>query len=157
KLKTAVRVEVEIDMPEQNEQLPHVLEETTVKVGQAFMRKYYRQAIEKADLELVLNNRAGKNGEGIQRIGTRPYRFKTRFGTIAVRRIRIKNKADGSTEVPSSKIWKPRKPLCITAGLKNAVCNLVVKQSFNSTVRQLEIESGEKKILSKSSVGNILH
>ena len=38
KLKTAVRVEVEIDMPEQNDRLPHILEETTVKVGQAFMR-----------------------------------------------------------------------------------------------------------------------
>jgi hypothetical protein len=31
KLKTAVRVEVEIEMPEQNESLPHILEETTVK------------------------------------------------------------------------------------------------------------------------------
>src|SRR5215470_8353135 len=138
----AARVEVEIDMPEQNESLPHVLEETTVKVGQAFMREYYRQAIEKADLELVLSNRAGKQGEGIQRIGTRPYRFKTRFGTIPTRRIRIKHKTDGSTEVPSSKAWKLPRQLCITAGLKNAVCSLVVKQSFSSTVRQLERDSG---------------
>ena len=50
RLKTATAAEVEIDMPEQNESLPHILEETTVKVGQAFMREHYRQAIEKARL-----------------------------------------------------------------------------------------------------------
>jgi len=106
KLKTAVRVEVEIDMPEQNESLPHVLEETTVKVGQAFMREYYRQAIEKADLELVLNNRAGKDGEGYRESGRGPTGSRLALGpfpseryesnTRAILRLRSRHRRHGT-------------------------------------------------------------
>src|SRR5688572_3978530 len=93
------RVRVKTIMPEQNEKLPHVLEKETVEVGQVFMREFYRQAIERADLELVMSNRGGKEGKGIQRIGKRTYTFKTRFGIIKVKRIRIKHKADGSSYI----------------------------------------------------------
>src|SRR5688572_23904949 len=99
KLKVTAMVVVETVLPEQNERLPHILEDETVEVGQAFMREFYRQAIEKADLELVMSNRAGKEGKGIQRIGKRTYTFKTRFGIIKVKRIRIKHKADGSSYI----------------------------------------------------------
>jgi hypothetical protein len=43
----------------------------------------------------------------------------------------------------------------ITQGLKELVCNLIVKETFSSTLRQLEAITGEKKLLSKSS--SILH
>jgi len=156
-MEMAARIVVKTRLPEQNERLPHILEESKVKAGHEFMREFYRQAIERADLELVLSKRAGKDGAGIQRIGRRPYRFKTRFGTVPVKRIRIKHKADKSTEIPSSLAWDTGRQLCITEGLKNAVCNLVVKQSFSRTVRELEVASGEQKLLSKSSIGKILH
>jgi hypothetical protein len=120
------------------------------------MREFFRLAIEKADLELILSLRAGKDGEGIVLNGKRPYRFKTSFGTVPTRRIRIRHKAGGRSETPSSRIWGTPRQVYLTQGLKNAVCNLVVKESFSSTLRQIERESGEPKIISKSSVGNIM-
>lgn len=157
RIKVKMTIVVDSGVVEQNERLPHVLEEEAVQAGQAFMREYYRQRIEYADMELVMSQRRGKEGKGIQLIGRKQYSFKTRFGTVKVRRIRIKNKSDNSTQVPSHKIWGTPKKELITEGLKKGVCSIVVKQSFKSTVRQLEESSGEKKLLSKSSVGKILH
>jgi hypothetical protein len=148
---------VKVVLPAQNEHLPHELEKLTVEIGRQFMREYYRLAIERADLEVVLNNRGGRDGAGIQRYGKRLFTFKTSFGVVPVKRIRIRHKADGSTEIPSAKAWSTPRQVLITTGLKEAVCNLVVKQSFSSTVRQLEVQTGQEKILSKSTIGNILH
>jgi hypothetical protein len=76
------------------------------EAGQELKRAFYQKLIEQADLALVIARRKGKGGKGIQRIGTRPYRFKTVFGTVPVKRIRIRHKADRSTEIPSAKLWK---------------------------------------------------
>jgi hypothetical protein len=105
----------------------------------------------------VLSQRAGKDNGGIQLIGKRRYTCKTRFGKVEVKRTRIKHKSDGSTEIPAHRAWGTPRQVFIAAGLKEAVCNLVVKQSFSSTVRQLEAQTGQEKIISKSTVGNILH
>jgi hypothetical protein len=157
KVKVTARITVETAMPEQNERLPHVVEKTTVAVGQEFMREYYRNMMERADLELILRLRSGNSGVGIRLMGKRRYTIKTVFGTVPMKRTRIRHKGSGITEIPSAKKWGTPKQILITDGLKNAVCDLVVKQSFSSTLRQLEAMTGERKIVSKSSIGNILH
>jgi hypothetical protein len=153
---TAV-VRTKCAMPEQNESLPRIIEQQTVIAMQQFAKEYFRQAIEVADRELILKERAGKEGKGIQRIGTRRYTFKTIIGPIVVKRIRIKHKADNSTETPSARVWGRPQQVMIMPGLRNGVCNLVVKQSFRGTVAQLEKQSGVPKLISKSSVANILY
>jgi hypothetical protein len=82
-------------MPEHNYELPYIIEKSVEQAGRIFMKELFRLVIERADAELVLSKREGKQSEGIQRIGKRPYSFKTRFGKVTVRRIRIRNKADG--------------------------------------------------------------
>jgi hypothetical protein len=83
RIKAVLRVETETALPEQNEHLPYQVETTTGVVGHQFMRDYYRVMMERADLELCLSMRAGRGGEGIVRIGKRPYTFRTVFGTVA--------------------------------------------------------------------------
>src|SRR5207244_1451728 len=134
----AALVQVNCPVPEQNEQLPDRIELMSAEAGRNFSQELFRLAIEKADLELVLSNRGGKDGAGIERLGKRRYTFKTQFGTVRVKRIRIRHKADGSTETPSARVWGTPRQLFVTRGLKKAVCNLVVKQSFSSTLRQIE-------------------
>jgi hypothetical protein len=156
-LDMTAHVRVKTALPAQDKRLPQILEQVATEAGQYFMRAYYRQAIEAADAELNLSLRAGKAGAGIQRMGKRRYTFKTCFGTVVVKRIRIRHKSDGSTEVPAARVWCLPRQRCITAGLKVATVELAGKQSYGSTVRQLVRETGEEKILSKTSVGNILH
>jgi hypothetical protein len=70
---------------------------------------------------------------------------------VPVRRIRIKNKSDSSTEKPSKEQWQLPRRMFVTAGLKVAVCNIGMKETFSSTVQQIEWQTGERRILSKSS------
>jgi hypothetical protein len=140
------------EMPEQDENLLYQLEMITEEVGRAFMRQYYQLMVEKADYELVLSMR----NKGIQRIGRNPYTIKTTFGTVKVPRIRIKYR-NGKTEIPSKRIWGTPRQILISRGLKEEVCQLVVKQSYGSTVQHLVRASGEAKLISKSSVKNIVH
>ena len=156
-LAVMAKIVVKNGIPAQDDKLPDRLEAQTIAVGQALMREYYRLIMERADRELILSVRDGAAGEGIRRMGTRRYTIKTRFGTVVIKRIRIQHKADGITEIASHRVWRTPKQRLITAGLKSAVCQQVVKKSFSSTVRQLENDSGEVKLLSKSTVGNILH
>jgi hypothetical protein len=125
--------------------------------GQEIKRELFRYVMEYLDREIVLRRRSGIAGKGIELLGKRRYTFKTVFGIVPIKRIRIRHKADGSTEIPSAKTWGTPRQVFITAGLKEAACSLVVKQSFSSTVRQLELQTGQAKIISKSTVGNILH
>jgi hypothetical protein len=153
----ALMVQINHRVPVQNERLPDELEQLVIRAGREFMRELYRQMLERADVELVLANRGGKEGKGIQRIGKRPYTFITSFGRVVMKRIRIKHKSDGSTQIPSGRLWGTPKQQCITALLKQAAYELAAKQSYSSTVRQLERETGEAKILAKSSICKILH
>jgi len=150
-------VNVIVPIPEQNEQLPNKVEEMCEETGQELKRIIFRQAIELADLQLTMSKRAGKGRKGIQRIGTRSYRFKTIFGTVKVRRIRIRHKRDRKAEVASAKAWKTPRGVMITKGMRKAVCDLAVKESFSNTVKQLERRTGEERVICKSSVANILH
>jgi hypothetical protein len=153
----AALVRVNYPVVEQNEQLPYRLEMISQEAGLEFMKKFFCLGIEKADLELCLSIRAVKDGEGIIRIGKRPsYTFRTIFGTVIVPRIRIKYKGSGKSETPSARMWKAKRQVMLSKGLKNAVCNTVVKESYASTLSQIERQTGERGIVSKSSIGNIL-
>ena len=85
--------------------------------------RLFRALIEKADQELVLQNRRGKAGAGIQRRGTRPFTFKTTFGEVTVQRSRISHKHDDTIEVPSARAWETSHQLHITRNLRDAVCD----------------------------------
>jgi hypothetical protein len=156
-IEIEAKVRVRFRLPSQNKQFPHKVEGMVEEAGQELKRAFYQKIIEQADLALVIARRKGKEGKGIQRIGTRSYTFKTVFGTVSVKRIRIRHKADKSTEIPSAKTWSTPKQICLTEGLREAICDYATKQSYKNTVLRIEERSGEKKIICKSTVKNVLH
>src|SRR5437868_13704418 len=80
----AAVVKIMLPIPEQDERLLHKVEEMCEETAQQLKRIVFKQAIELADIELVMLKRGGKRGKGIQRIGKRDYTFKTIFGTVRV-------------------------------------------------------------------------
>ena len=98
-------LEMSLPMPHQDEHLPDQIEAYVHQAGLELQRRLFQVLIEKADQELVLQQRHGKGGAGIQRRGTRPFTFKTTFGEVTVQRSRIRHKQDGTMEVPSAIAW----------------------------------------------------
>src|SRR3954453_21875848 len=108
---------IALPMPLQDEHLPDRIEAAVHHAGLALQRRLFQVLIEKADHELVLQQRHGKGHAGIQRRGTRPFTFKTTFGEVTVSRSRILHKKDGTIEVPSAVAWKTSHQLMITRNL----------------------------------------
>ena len=75
-----------LPMPHQDEHLPDQIEAFVHQAGLELQRRLFPVLIEKADHELVLQQRHGKGDAGIQRRGTRPFTFKTIFGEVTVQR-----------------------------------------------------------------------
>jgi hypothetical protein len=100
-LSASLEMVITVPMPDQDEHLPETIEACVHAAALEVQRRLFGALIERADRELVLRLRGGKGGKGIQRRGTRPFTFKTRFGSVTVRRPRISHKQDGSIEVPS--------------------------------------------------------
>ena len=98
-------LQMTLPMPHQDEHLPDQIEAYVHQAGLEVQRRLFQVLIEKADQELVLQQRHGKGGAGIQRRGTRPFTFKTTFGEVTVQRSRILHKQDGTIEVPSAVAW----------------------------------------------------
>jgi len=73
-------LEMTLPMPPQDQHLPDQIEGYVHQAGLVIQRKLFQVLIEKADKELVLQQRHGQGGAGIQRRGTRPHTFKTTFG-----------------------------------------------------------------------------
>src|SRR5436190_456886 len=73
-------------IPKQNERLPENLERSIEMGGQEIKRRLFQQALEHAELELLLAQRKGANGLGFQRRGRKRYSFKAVFGTVTMRR-----------------------------------------------------------------------
>ena len=109
-----------LPIPPQDEHLPDQIEAYAHQAGLELQRRIFQLLIEKADQELVLQQRHGKGGAGIQRKGTRPFTFKTTFGEITVPRSRILHKADGTVEVPSAAAWETSHQRMITQNLRDA-------------------------------------
>ncbi len=121
-LSLELSLEISMPVPKQDERLPDQIEACVHQAGLEVQRRLFQVLIEKADQELVLQQRHGKGGDGIQRRGTRPFTFKTIFGEVTVQRSRISHDHDGTIEIPSATAWQTSHQLAITENLRDAVC-----------------------------------
>src|SRR4051812_3023725 len=146
-----------LPMPLQDEHLPDRIEAHVHQAGLELQRRLFRALIEKADHELVLQQRHGKADAGIQRKGTRPFTFKTTFGEVAVRRSRILHKADGTIEVPSATAWGTSHQRMITRNLRDAVCDRMGDQSMRRSRADRCEAAGDDDLLGPSTIIDIVH
>ena len=89
--------------------------------------------------------------------GTTSFTFKTVFGTVHVQRRRIAHKADGTTEVPSAHAWQTPRQVALTAGLRDAACNGLLRDSAQQTVARIDTHADERGVLAKTTVLEIVH
>jgi hypothetical protein len=66
---------LEMPLPEQDADLPKRLEAGIERAGQTLKRRLFQHAIERADAELLLAQRHGKQGQGIICRGTTSFTF----------------------------------------------------------------------------------
>jgi Uncharacterised protein family (UPF0236) len=156
-LSASLEMVITVPMPDQDEHLPETIEACVHAAALEVQRRLFGALIERADRELVLRLRGGKGGKGIQRRGTRPFTFKTRFGSVTVRRSRISHKQDGSIEVPSASAWGTPHQLAITANLRDAVCDQMSEHSAGASLGEICEHAGEPDLLGLSTVIEIVH
>jgi uncharacterized protein UPF0236 len=144
-------------LPEQDERLPEALEQAVEAGGQEIKRRLFQQALEHAELELLVAQRKGAKGQGYQRRGRKRYPFKAVFGTVRMRRQQVKQKADGRVVLPSAQAWQTPERMCITAGLRAAVCDGMLEQSVRKTAARVAERAGEERLLSAAEIVNIVH
>jgi Uncharacterised protein family (UPF0236) len=156
-LSAALEMVITLPMPDHDEHLPDTIEAQVHAAALEAQRRLFGALIEKADRELVLGMRGGKGGEGIQRRGTRPFTFKTRFGSVTVERSRILHKHDGSVEVPSASAWGTPHQLAITGNLRDAVCDQMSEHSSGASLAEIGEQAGEPDLLGRSTVIEIVH
>jgi hypothetical protein len=156
-LSLELSLRMTLPMPDQDEHLPDQVEAFVHQAGLEVQRRLFGALIEKADQELVLQRRKGKDGAGIQRRGTRPYTFKTIFGEVIVRRSRILHKKDGTMEVPSAVVWHTSHQLMITRNLRDAVCDQMGGQSTRTSCGDVCQDAGDEDLLRPSTIIDIVH
>jgi Uncharacterised protein family (UPF0236) len=156
-LSLELSLRMTLPMPDQDEHLTDQVEAFVHHAGLEVQRRLFRTLIEKADQELVLQRRHGKEGGGIQRRGTRPYTFKTIFGEVTVRRSRISHNRDGSIEVPSAIAWHTSHQLMITQNLRDAVCDQMSDQSTRKSCDDVCQYAGDDDLLRPSTIIDIVH
>jgi hypothetical protein len=150
-------LEMSLPTPHQDEHLPDQIEAYVHQVGLEVQRRLFRLLIEKADQELVLQQRHGKAGVGIQRRGTRPFTFKTTFGEVTVQRSRILHKKDGTIEVPSAVAWNTTHQSMITRNLRDAVCDQMSDQSPAKSRADVCQDADDKDLLGRTTILDIVH
>jgi len=146
-----------LPMPQQDEHLPDQIEACVHQAGLEVQRQLFQILIEKADQELVLKHRQGKGGAGIQRRGTRPFTFKTTFGEVTVKRLRISHNHDGTIEIPSATVWNTSHQLAITQNLRDAVCDQMSDRSAGKSRADVCQYAGDGNLLGRSTVIDIVH
>ena len=156
-LSLEMTLRMTLPMPDQDEHLPDQIEAFAHQAGLEAQRRLFRALIEKADHELVLQQRHGKANAGIQRRGTRPYTFKTTFGEVTVERSRILHNKDGKLVVPSAVAWKTSHQLMITRNLRDAVCDQMSDQSARKSHAEVCQYAGDKDLLGPSTIIDIIH
>jgi hypothetical protein len=156
-LSLGLELQVTLPMPDQDEHLPDQIEASVHQVGLELQRRLFRVLIEKADQELVLHQRHGKGGCGIQCRGTRPFTFKTTFGEVTVRRCRILHNRDGSMEIPSASAWNTSHQGMITRNLRDAVCDQMSAQSAGKSCADVCQDAGDEELLGRSTIIDIVH
>src|SRR5947209_6112044 len=144
-------------LPPQDEYLPHTIEAHVHQAGLEVQRALFRALVEHADRQLILAARAGKDGRGIQLRGTRPFHFKTVFGTVAVERTRVRHRGDGASEVPSAAAWGTAHRCELTRGLRQAVCDQMLDESAGAVRTDVGQAAGEPDLVCHSTVLNVVH
>jgi Uncharacterised protein family (UPF0236) len=156
-LSLELQLQMTVPMPHQDEHLPDQIEAFVHQAGLELQRRLFQVLIEKADRELVLQQRHGKGGEGIQCRGTRPFTFKTRFGEVTVRRSRICHKSDETMETPSTRAWKTPHQLAILENLRDAVCDQMGDQSVGKSLIDVCQSAGDPDLLGRGTILEIVH
>jgi hypothetical protein len=156
-LSLALKLRMTLPLPDQDERLPHQIEGMVHQAGLEVQRRVFQALIEKADQELILQQRHGKGDAGIQRRGTRPFTFKTIFGEVPVQRSRILHKKDGTMEVPSARAWNTSHQLHITENLRDAVCDQMSAQSTARSRADVCEDAGDERLLGRSTIIDIVH
>ena len=156
-LSLELSLEMSLPMPGQDGHLPDQIEAYVHQAGLEVQRRLFQVLIEKADQELVLEQRHGKGGAGIQRRGTRPFTFKTIFGEVTVQRSRISHNHDGTIEIPSATVWNTSHQLAITQNLRDAVCDQMSDQSAAKSRADVCQYAGDENLLGRSTVIDIVH
>jgi hypothetical protein len=146
-----------LPMPDRDEHLPDRIESRVHRAGLEIQRQLFRTLIEKADQELVLQQRRGHGGQGIRCRGTRPFTFKTLFGEVTVRRSRISHNRDQTIETPSARAWKTPHQLAITRELRHAVCDRMAAQSVGESLAEICESAGDDDLLGRGTVVEIVH
>ena len=149
--------EMSLPVPPQDEPLPDQIEAFVHQAGLEFQRRLFQVLIEKADHELILQQRHGKGDAGIQRRGTRPFTFKTTFGEVTVERSRILHKKDGTMEVPAAAAWDTSHQLMITQNLRDAVCDQMSDQSTGQSRADVCQDADDENLLGRSTILDIVH
>ena len=155
-LSLELSLKISLPMPSQDEHLPGQIEGFVHQAGLEVQRQLFTVLIEKADRELVLEQRQGKAGAGIQRRGTRPFTFKTIFGEVTVQRSRISHNHDGTIEVPSAIAWNTSHQLDITQNLRDAVCDQMINRSAEKSRADVCEDAGDEDLLGRSTVIEIV-
>jgi hypothetical protein len=150
-------LEISLPVPHQDEHLPDRIEAFVHRAGLEVQRRLFQVLIEKADQELVLQRRHGKDDAGIQRRGTRPFTFKTTFGVVTVGRSRILHKKDGTMEVPAAAAWDTPHQLMITRNLRDAVCDQMGDRSAGGSRADVCQDAGDEDLVGRSTIIDIVH
>jgi hypothetical protein len=156
-LSAELRLQVAFPMPAQDPHLPHRIEAHVHAAGVEAQRCLFRALMETADHQAVLDIRDGDHGQGIQRRGTRPYTFVTPFGAVSIERIRVCHRADGRAEIPSHTAWDTPQQVCITRGLRDAICDEMLAQSAGRSRADLSDRADQEDLIARSTVLNVLH
>ena len=156
-LSLELSLQMTLPLPDQDEHLPDQIEAHVHQAGLELQRRLFRVLIEKADHELVLQQRHGKANAGIQRRGTRPFTFKTIFGEVTVQRSRILHKKDGTIEVPSAVAWDTSHQLMITRNLRDAVCDQMSDQSARKRRSDVCQDAGDEDLVGRSTILDVVH
>jgi Uncharacterised protein family (UPF0236) len=156
-LSLELSLTMSLPMPLQDEHLPDQIEASVHQAGLELQRRLFQILIEKADHELVLQQRHGRGDAGIQRRGTRPFSFKTTFGEVPVQRSRILHKKDRTLEVPAAVAWKTSHQQMITQNLRDAVCDQMSDQSARKSRADVCQDAGDEDLLGRSTIIDIVH
>jgi hypothetical protein len=157
RIQLRAEVELELPLPAQDDRLPATLERAVDDAGQRIKRLLFQQALQQADLQLLLRHLRGKRAEKLRRRGTAAYTFKTVFGTVKVRRSRLEDKDTGSTHLPAAAAWQTPQQVCLTAGLRHAACDALLSQSARNALDAVEATAAEPDLLCKAELLKIVH
>ncbi len=74
-----------------------------------------------------------------------------------MKRQQVKQKADGRVVLPSAEAWDTPDRMCVTPGLRAAVCDAMLEQSVRKTAARVAERAAEKDLLSAAECLKIVH